>query len=273
LKYIILNVLIVLAFVFKGYSQFYGYKNFNHKDGLTTNRINDIHQSSNGIIWLATDKGIFHYDGNQFQSVPNQHANTSISGLDINKKGVLLFTSEHSGLFSLNKKKSVSLFQSNRSKAKYTGVFTVNEYTLVTYNNSILLLNGENIIFQKRISQHKTIIPHQFIKIPNGAILLTNQGGFYYSNTTKEISILEDFIPNYSNKFNTGFIKKNILYLFDNQLKEGIKIILNRVGKPLSNKKITFNSLNLTAGDEILTCAYSSKLNKEFIYLEEWKFI
>ena len=93
MKYIILNIFIVFAFVFKGYSQFYGYKNFNHKDGLTTNKINDIHQSSNGIIWLATDKGIFQFDGNHFQSVPNQHANTSISGLDINKKGVLLFTS------------------------------------------------------------------------------------------------------------------------------------------------------------------------------------
>ncbi len=46
-------------------------KFFNEEDGLSNNTINDIAQAPNGLIWVATNDGLFKFDGNEFTAYRN----------------------------------------------------------------------------------------------------------------------------------------------------------------------------------------------------------
>jgi len=56
----------------EGFYRYNGEKfsNFNEDDGLCTNQIWDIIEDDNGIIWLATNKGLCKYDGKTFTQIP-----------------------------------------------------------------------------------------------------------------------------------------------------------------------------------------------------------
>ncbi|MBT3243046.1 MAG: response regulator [Bacteroidetes bacterium] len=50
---------------------FYKFIRLNETDGLTNNVVNDIIQDDIGFIWIATDDGVFRYNGTDFQSYRN----------------------------------------------------------------------------------------------------------------------------------------------------------------------------------------------------------
>ena len=43
------------------------YENFKIKDGLPSNTIYDLLEDRNGVLWIATDKGVSVYDGVVFK--------------------------------------------------------------------------------------------------------------------------------------------------------------------------------------------------------------
>ena len=46
------------------------FKNYQVRDGLSSNNVFYVFQDSKGIIWFATDAGILKFDGQHFQKLP-----------------------------------------------------------------------------------------------------------------------------------------------------------------------------------------------------------
>ena len=71
----------------EGFYRYNGEKfsNFNEDDGLCTNQIWDIIEDDNGIVWLATNKGLCKYDGKTFTQI-----SMKIMDFALTKYGTLL---------------------------------------------------------------------------------------------------------------------------------------------------------------------------------------
>ena len=52
---------------------FHHFHQLNETHGLSNNVINDILQDQTGFIWVATEDGLFRYDGNEFIIFKNKH--------------------------------------------------------------------------------------------------------------------------------------------------------------------------------------------------------
>jgi len=79
---IFLSILLIIFSLVLTYSQTEQYK-FRHlttKQGLPSNRINDIVKDRHGIMWFATDNGLARYDGHNIKVYQNSDDTTSISG-------------------------------------------------------------------------------------------------------------------------------------------------------------------------------------------------
>ncbi|MFT7235986.1 MAG: signal transduction histidine kinase/ligand-binding sensor domain-containing protein [Cyclobacteriaceae bacterium] len=88
----------------------YYFISLNESHGLTNNVINDIQQDSHGFIWVATDDGLFRYDGKEFESFRTQSVadnaipNNVIQDLFIDSANTLWILTDYGiGRFSYEK--------------------------------------------------------------------------------------------------------------------------------------------------------------------------
>ena len=99
-KYIII---VLLFIVVKINAQEYSIKNLNLEDGLPSNIIYDIQQDKIGYLWLATEKGLVKFDGDDFKLI-NKHKTTT---LFIDDKTI--YAGLENGLFIKNNTKELLL--------------------------------------------------------------------------------------------------------------------------------------------------------------------
>ncbi|WP_371187911.1 EAL domain-containing protein [Thalassotalea maritima] len=64
---ILISIITLVCSSMVSASNFIGFKRLDDVSGLLNAQINRIYQQSNGYIWLATAKGVFRYDGHDFQ--------------------------------------------------------------------------------------------------------------------------------------------------------------------------------------------------------------
>jgi signal transduction histidine kinase/ligand-binding sensor domain-containing protein/DNA-binding response OmpR family regulator len=125
---------------------FHHFHQLNETHGLSNNVINDILQDQTGFIWVATEDGLFRYDGNEFiifknkLDDPNSLPNNSVHALycDISNR-IWALTDYGIGIYDSKKDemtqilignlphqlphKSVTSITSKRGGAKYLGTF------------------------------------------------------------------------------------------------------------------------------------------------------
>lgn len=85
----------------------YKFTRINESHGLLNNTINDIDQDSLGFIWVATDDGLFRYDGHNFESFrrdsenPNSLPNNFIQSIHIdNSNNIWALTDYGIGVYN-----------------------------------------------------------------------------------------------------------------------------------------------------------------------------
>ncbi len=133
----------ILFFIIPISAQQFEIKHLNIDDGLPSNNIFDIKQDQMGYIWIATDKGLVKFDGNDFKQINTFKTNslfidnnTIYSGLDSS-----LFIKNKSKEKLLKSKKVIKLFSFNNEIFVGTsqGVYHLKENILEPIKiNSIL---------------------------------------------------------------------------------------------------------------------------------------
>ena len=73
-------------------SQSYDEKLFNYKNGLPANKVFDLVEDANKLIWLATDKGLVRFDGSNFVKIEvKKYANRAIRKLKLYQNKLFIF--------------------------------------------------------------------------------------------------------------------------------------------------------------------------------------
>ena len=251
-------------------SQLYTFKNFNYKEGLTFNSINDIIQSQDGTIWLASKEGgITKFNGENFQELNFKNNNQlfqQVISISQSSKNQIYFATRNSGIFRIGNNGPELIYQNKRQSTQYEAVYALDNSMLFVLKNSFIIYKNDKIVFQKRFSnKHEEISCYDFIPTLKGFILLTNIGGFHISSETNEILSLEEFSGlTLATTYKNGFSKNNILYLFDKRLEHYIQIKLNNNGNYVTSNRINTNS-PLWDNDNINTGVYSKKRNEYFL--------
>lgn len=73
-------------------SQNYDEKLFNYKNGLPANKVFDLVEDTNKLIWLGTDKGLVRFDGSNFVKIEvKKYANRTIRKLKLYQNKLFIF--------------------------------------------------------------------------------------------------------------------------------------------------------------------------------------
>ena len=108
-------------------AQQYNIQNININDGLPSNIVYDIKQDKIGYLWIATEKGLVKFDGDNFIQVNK----LKTSSLFIDDKNIIYAGSEN------------GLFVKNRSKEQFYKTKKV--LKLLKHNNDVLIVTIEGI--------------------------------------------------------------------------------------------------------------------------------
>jgi ligand-binding sensor domain-containing protein len=91
---------------------YYNFQRLDEQKGLTNNVINDILQDSIGFIWIATNDGLFRYDGTEFITFRNQPGDSNsiphnaVQALHLDEKNnVWALTDYGIGIYNQNQRK------------------------------------------------------------------------------------------------------------------------------------------------------------------------
>lgn len=250
------------------YSQLYSFKNYNYKEGLSYSNIQDIVQTDDGNIWLASEEGgLIKFNGKTFQEIQYNNLNlNNIVSISKAKDNSLFFASKNKGIYKIGNGKTNLVYQNKRQSSNYSGVFSLNNGMVFVFNKTILIYKGDKIVSQKRLSsKFDEIKPFEFIPIKNGGILLTNIGGFYISEKTNEISFLSNYTNELENKvFKTGYFKQSKIHLFTENLEEYCEILINENGN-FENKSSFKSQSPLWNNDKVTASTYIAATDKYYL--------
>lgn len=111
---ILLSGFLILAILHTyGQERLYNFRYFTNKDGMPTNKIRTLAEDNQGILWMATDKGLVSYDGFRFHTIQLSDANSNftndLSSLSIDlKSSKIWLTSYNEGLICYDRSKPLS---------------------------------------------------------------------------------------------------------------------------------------------------------------------
>lgn len=116
------------------------YYQYNTENGLPTNTIYSVLQSSNGVIYLGHDEGITRYNGSSFKHIKNKGKGKSLNNLIENEKGEVLAASFFGDLVTINSDTLNFLDYSNHNKTGRPILKQLNARTYVHEVNKLFYL-------------------------------------------------------------------------------------------------------------------------------------
>ena len=189
--------LILLAFLFLNQGKAQPFKSteslfvteYGLEDGLRQSMVSQVHQDSNGLIWMVTGDGLHSFDGREFRvfRIPYQgiynNSDNMMRKLVETEPGVFVISSS-SSLFRFNSSTGKFSFIS-REKAIYFALFDVlidKKPLIWTLNKGYCLVDGDSLSPLKLISgDHKKIpegfIPLNAVNLNKDVILVQGENG------------------------------------------------------------------------------------------------
>ncbi|MEO9570914.1 MAG: histidine kinase [Polaribacter sp.] len=236
-------------------------QNISIKDGLPNTSINNIIQDKIGYLWLATDKGLFQFDGDHFKHI-NLHSQSK--ALSLFEKNKTLFVGHEKGFFKIK-----------AGKFSYLGKNTVLKTVFV--KNKILLCTTQGVYeFKETYLQPLKIHPQidfsiikDIIQHKNSIYIATNNGLWIVDklNKTKKVIKITD------EQFSSFLLNKEnlITCTLNNELKiiDGNKIInsfktienISSIKKIKDEIWVTSNGYGIEVLDE-KNYSFKRKINK-----------
>lgn len=131
------------------------YKSYNLMSGFPCITIYDVHQSKNGLIWFATDVGLFNYDGFDVKNIVNNYPlNKAVTNVLEDESGKI-WCQNFKGIFYYTYGDSLIVEPSISQSQNFHAAQMLNKSTLASVTK-----NGVNLFN----TQNKT---SKFVSIPN----------------------------------------------------------------------------------------------------------
>ncbi|MBO0934391.1 sensor histidine kinase [Fibrella aquatilis] len=164
-----LLVLLLLLNV-PGLAQDVSYQAFGKAQGMPSNTVYDLLQDQRGFIWLATDKGLFRYDGVHFRPYNNSQQNDKALSNLMEDAGGRVWCQNFTGQFFYWQADSLHLCEQLKPTGMYCPAAIVGGTTLMSL--------GSNAIRRFNITHFRTTDTPQ----PTGHLRPSSQvnGGYYY---------------------------------------------------------------------------------------------
>lgn len=177
------TLLLALFIPFFGIGQDLSYHLFDTDKGLPGNEVYDLLCDKNGGIWGATDGGVFHYNGNAFEtfSINDGLIDNSVLKIYLDQKSRLWLAGFNGGVCFIKDKKVRSLKCNDLLKAKLKGGII---FSLYVDSKDHLWIGTTNGLFKVNIETHQLSEekPARVIdKTCQFAINEIKEGGFFAS--------------------------------------------------------------------------------------------
>ncbi|TNF46773.1 MAG: PAS domain S-box protein [Bacteroidetes bacterium] len=247
-------------------SQLYTFKNFNHKNGLITSNITSLLSSENGSLYVGTDgAGLIRFDGRKFHEVGmdssfNRHHVCDIK--EFEKK--IYFGSKYRGIYKIEDGKTNLIAGARDYKGEVQRIELFKKSMLIISTKGVYL-NSKGTL-EKIYDFKEDISRIQTLKIHNGELILTDQGNFYFSQSTQRIVQLHYWLRVSSTSvkgITHAIFDGQKVSLFTNDLTSRLDIVLESSGKIFSYSKTSLSNI-LEPLETIKDVAYSSLKNEIF---------
>lgn len=252
---------ILLLFIFNlGYSQLsnWNIKKINDSDGLGQLSIRFCIPDDNNFLWIATELGIYVYDGLNVSVVTNKKYP------ELNNCRVKFMTKGNDGsiLFQIDSENSMFRIKNNQIEKinnqkilflEFNNYLTINHSlfkTLIIYHKEFLSPDYSQLSFSTKAVTFKDRL-FVFSKKKNSIIAISkNKKPKYYQIEKPNIDIGYFYLLQFNDKL--VFIAKNKLLLFDKDLNP-LKIVCDKNIKKIICDDILLNDLNnnLITGDKL----------------------
>lgn len=138
------------------FSQDLSYYKIDDEDGLPSNEVYQTVQDPFGYMWIATDAGLFRYDGARFKEYSTLDQNSrSISNLQFDSKGQLYCQNFTGQIFKLFNDSLVTFFDASKESSQYPS-FTIDKNNKVWIGTDVSLhVFNENGEYVKKITNAK----------------------------------------------------------------------------------------------------------------------
>lgn len=195
------------------------YKFYDAQDGVPSNIIYDIISDDNGYLYMATDNGIYVYNGLVFKEIPMENTKaTTFTDLHLDYKGVLwvrnfaneIFIKEKDSLKVVNSTLGISSdsFFINRLLYRDSSIYINNNIELYKYNLEYKILNRNNINIENDDYKNKI---WDFIVDDNNNYLLKTKENILLQKTDGSQEIISLNNPNIEH-LEGKFINQDSIY-------------------------------------------------------------
>ncbi len=182
----------------------YNFKNWTTENGLPSNSLLHIHQTSDGYLWISGYSGLIRFDGNSFTVFNSSNTealeNNVIRSLAEDRKGNLWMTTQGSGLIAYNN-------GTFKTYGKEIGMMNLYRALLVDDKDRIwsaspefgwFYLENEELHFIEHSSSLKNLEVRTIIQSQDGTIWFGTLGNGIYKYQNNQLSQVEmpDYLKN-----------------------------------------------------------------------------
>ncbi|AUP77924.1 ligand-binding sensor domain-containing protein [Flavivirga eckloniae] len=233
----LLTILVFLLQIFIIYGQHPDYYQFTAKDGLPDTEFYDMIIDRNGFIWLAANKGLYRYDGQEFKNYTNpEKRSLSVFGLLEDDKGTIWCNNLGGQIFFV-KNDSLKIFIDIN---QYTNASRLHEFRM--WKNSMFITSDKGLmqvdLKTKKIDFIKSSLAADTLAMSYSPRIVNNQLLYIEDKYNPHLMSFKDCVPEVLNSLEYGFweiyttkqyilINKSYrtgLYIWDIKQKKLIKI-------------------------------------------------
>ena len=215
------------------YAQLYTYRNFNHRDGLTTNSVLTVEEDKNGYIWLGTDgAGLVRYDGEKFEDIESKERTNRkhVSTITFDTKNKILFGTLFKGFYAFYDREEQPLsYISKQGKARK--IIAFKNDLVVLQDASVQIFSNEEVVDEIKIyplNEHMEFIGSSVID--QLLFLFTSRGNYVvYDQKIRRLNqwlgTSREFTEDMVNIYRMG----DSLMLTDNKLSHEITVLTDHL--------------------------------------------
>jgi ligand-binding sensor domain-containing protein/two-component sensor histidine kinase len=194
-KYLLgVTVIFITCFAF-GQNRSFSFQHFGPEDGLSNANIFAIKQDANHILYLATENGVYNFDGYNFQKIKPKTSLKSnyIRNIGFNLENQLVIINRKEGVYNFNNKTNTATLN---EKLKFTNsvdelIFTKNYIYSITDQICVssLEIKTNKITGDDLFIANKDDRAHCIFKTKSGKVLIGRTNGLYFFNGDKQAKI------------------------------------------------------------------------------------
>lgn len=195
------------------------FRHYGPSEGLSNRYINQILQDDYGFMWVATNHGLFRFDGYRFKgyfAVPGNHSslpNNRIKSISLDMEGNL-WLGCWGGLARLNRRTGIleqvdANFKSGHDKVQFVHCDRKNRVWVATWLGLYVFDLSGNLVGHWRYGKGKNDLPHEqcnsVYEARNGEIWIGTTGGLCrFREKTHDFDVFYDNNPAYT--INNGWL-------------------------------------------------------------------